>query len=53
MADFPIQYRERNWAIWRMRVVEMRTLRAIGRAFNLSHERVRQIVNLGNQFLGK
>jgi len=42
--DFAEQYRERNWAIYRMRVVEKRTLDSIGEKYNISRERVRQIV---------
>lgn len=42
--DFTEQYRERNWAIYRMRVVEKRTLDSIGAKYNISRERVRQIV---------
>ncbi|MEK9954543.1 MAG: sigma factor-like helix-turn-helix DNA-binding protein [Pelagibacteraceae bacterium] len=51
MADFPIQYRERNWAIWRMRVIEKRTLDAIGTKFGVSRERVRQIVAKAERIL--
>ncbi len=42
--DFQEQYRERNWAIYRMRVIENRTLDSIGAKYNISRERVRQIV---------
>jgi len=42
--DFQEQYRERNWGIYRMRVIEKRTLDSIGAKYNLSRERVRQIV---------
>ena len=42
--DFTEPYRERNWAIYRMRVVEKRTLDSIGAKYNISRERVRQIV---------
>jgi len=34
----------RNWTIYRMRVVEKRTLSSIGAQYNISRERVRQIV---------
>lgn len=42
--DFQEQYRERNWGIYRMRVIEKRTLDSIGAKYNISRERVRQIV---------
>ena len=42
--DFQEQYRARNWGIYRMRVIEKRTLDSIGAKYNLSRERVRQIV---------
>jgi antitoxin component of MazEF toxin-antitoxin module len=42
--DFAGPFRDRNWAIYRMRVVEKRTLSSIGAQYNISRERVRQIV---------
>jgi DNA-directed RNA polymerase sigma subunit (sigma70/sigma32) len=48
MEDFRKRHRERNWNIWRMRVLEKRTLPSIAHRFDLSRERVRQIVTEGN-----
>lgn len=48
MEDFRKRHRERNWNIWRMRVLEKRTLPSIAQRFDLSRERVRQIVMEGN-----
>ena len=42
--DFAGPFRDRNWTIYRMRVVEKRTLSSIGAQYNISRERVRQIV---------
>jgi DNA-directed RNA polymerase sigma subunit (sigma70/sigma32) len=48
MEDFRKRHRERNWNIWRMRILEKRTLPSIAQRFDLSRERVRQIVLEGN-----
>lgn len=47
--DFKGEHRERNWDIYRMRVVEKRTLDSIGMKYGLSRERVRQIVAKGER----
>ena len=53
MTDFSIQHRERNWEIWRMRVLEKRTLKSIGLRYGISRERVRQIVVKAERLLKK
>ena len=51
MTDFRKRHRERNWRIWRMRDLEKRTLRSIAEQFDLSRERIRQIVLEGDAIL--
>ena len=51
MEDFRKIHRERNWNIWRMRVLEKRTLPSIAQRFGLSRERIRQIVLEGDAIL--
>tara|TARA_R110002124_G_scaffold195798_2_gene362846 strand:- start:1861 stop:2049 length:189 start_codon:yes stop_codon:yes gene_type:complete len=51
MEDFRKRHRERNWNIWRMRVLEKRTLPSIAQRFDLSRERIRQIVLEGHAIL--
>ena len=51
MSNFRKRHRERNWKIWKMRVLEKRTLRSIAEQFDLSRERVRQIVLEGNAIM--
>lgn len=51
MTDFIGEHRKRNWDIYRMRVVEKRTLDSIGAKYGVSRERVRQIVAKAERIL--
>lgn len=49
--DFPEEFRERNWNIYNMRVIEKRTLAHISERHGISRERVRQIVYKGARIM--
>lgn len=49
--DFPEEFRERNWNIYNMRVIEKRTLAHIAERHGMSRERVRQIVYKGARIM--
>ena len=51
ITDFLGENRDRNWDIYRMRVIEKRTLDAIGAKYGVSRERVRQIVAKAERIL--
>lgn len=51
--DFRGPLRERNWEIYRMRVVEKRTLDSIGAKYGITRERVRQIVFKAERILAR
>ena len=53
MTDFLGEHRDRNWDIYRMRVIEKRTLDAIGAKYGVSRERVRQIVAKAERLLDR
>jgi hypothetical protein len=50
-VDFPKEFEERNWSIYRMRVLEKRTLTFIGEQHGLSRERARQIAEKGTRIM--